>query len=311
MSPSVTEKRRNGQFFTFGNPFSHRVFLKWAERAKVASETILEPFAGANSLIAHLEQMGMCAEFASFDICPSSKRVKRRDTLKNFPEGFSVCITNPPWLAKNSATFRGFEFPECKYDDLYKFALEKCLLNCCWVAALIPESFICSNIFRERLTNFISLTADLFTDTGHPVGLALFEPHPTKKTGVWHGDSYVGNLAAIEDLRPNPVEDGPAITFNDPEGNVGLYALDNTREASIRFCPAEELSGYEVKHSGRHITKLTVEGEIKIDPWNDFIGDFRDRTEDVLMTSYKGIRKDGRYRRRLDWGLARGIIHNA
>ena len=310
MSPAE-EKRRNGQFFTHGNPFQHKVFLWWSELANIARETILEPFAGANSLIEHLEHMDLCADFQSFDISPSSKRVKKKDTLENFPRGFNVCVTNPPWLAKNSATVRGFEFPDCSYDDLYKFALSKCLDYCRWIAALVPESFICANLFRERLIGFISLTPDIFADTGHPVGLALFGPSKGKRTDVWYGDSHIGNLESIEALRPKPTEDGPGVTFNDPDGNVGLYALDNTREASIRFCPIDELSDYEVKGSGRHITKMTVEGEIRIDDWNSFIADFRNQTKDVLMTSYKGIRKDGMYRRRLDWSLARGIIHNA
>ena len=104
---------------------------------------------------------------------------------------------------------------------------------------------------------------------------------------------------------------GLSVSFNAPDGNVGLFALDNTLQASIRFCQADELDGYAVKPTGRHITKLAVNGPVRIADWNDCLDEFRQRTSDVLMTSYKGIRKDGKYRRRCDWDLARGIVHCA
>ena len=305
------DKRRNGQFFTNGNPFQHNAFRTWAEKAELVQQIVLEPFAGANDLIEHLEDMGLCRRSVSYDIEPSDRRVERRDTLRSFPAGFSVCVTNPPWLARNSATVRGFQFPNCSHDDLYKFALEKCLLNCGWVAALVPESFICARIFQRRLTDFISLSPNLFEDTGHPVGLALFGPTQTDNSRVWSGNFYVGDLDALNAMRPIPLSNGPEIRFNDPDGNVGLIALDNTKTASIRFCAVDELSDYQVKKTGRHITKLNVDGDVKIRRWNEYLNDFRRRTGDMLMTCYKGIRKDGRYRRRLDWNLARGIIHHA
>ena len=304
-------KRQDGRFYTIGDPFHHPAFRAWARRSGLPAHIVLEPFAGANRLIEHLEGMGLCTRSESYDLAPSHPRVRERDTLKSFPEGFRVCVTNPPWLAKNSATFRGYDFPDCPHDDLYKFALEKCLYHCDSVAALVPESFICAHVFKERLTDFVSLHPDLFTDTGHPVGLALFGPDPVQDVQVWSGDSRVGTLSELEKLRPQPRPGGPRVRFNDPQGNVGLIALDNTKTASIRFCPAEELADYPVKHTGRHITKLRVDGKIRIRKWNEHLADFRARTYDMLMTCYKGIRKDGRYRRRLDWKLARGIIHHA
>ena len=81
--------------------------------------SILEPFAGANLLISSLKDMGLCHRADSFDIAPAHTDVKLRDTLTDFPTGYEVCITNPPWLAKNSATRRGLAFPETPYDDLY------------------------------------------------------------------------------------------------------------------------------------------------------------------------------------------------
>ena len=303
-------KRLNGQYFTRANPFLHPEFRQWARSAHLPSAEVLEPFAGANGLIGFLKDMALCQKFRSYDIEPVNTEVIERDTLAAFPEGYDVCITNPPWLAKNSATVRGLPFPRCQYDDLYKFALEKCLENCKWVATLVPESFIRANLFQDRLQSFVSLTGDLFADTGHPVGLALFGPEPTKAVSVWSGHTSIGLLSSVQNLRPDPLPDGPEVKFNDPDGNVGLIALDNTREASIRFCDISELENYSVKISSRHITKVSVNCPLKIKNWNAFIDQIREQTHDVLMTSYKGIRKDGKYRRRCDWMLARGIVHH-
>lgn len=309
-------KRAHGQFFTRGNPFDHPAFARWAAGARLPEVRILEPFAGANSLIEHLTGMGLCSSYASFDIEPRAADVLPRDTLRCFPQGYEVCVTNPPWLAKNLATFRRLPYRGVGYDDLYKFALDRCLAHCGWVAALIPESFIRADLFRERLTDFISLPHHLFEETKHPVGMALFGPGGTARVGLWSGPDYIGELAEMEAMRPTANPGGPSVRFNEPDGNIGLIALDNTKEASIRFCRAGELDGYAVKSTGRHITRITVEGSPPPSPrtlarWNAYLAEFRDRTRDVLMTCYRGVRKDGRYRRRLDWDLARGIIHHA
>ena len=304
-------KRRTGRFYTVANPFRHPAFRAWAKAAGLPGRRILEPFAGSNRLVEFLEEMDLCRDSRSFDIAPADPRVRRRDTLRSFPSGYEVCVTNPPWLARNSAALRGLSFPRCGHDDLYKLCLEKCLSRCSWVAALIPESFLRSGLFRTRLRDFVSLTARMFADTGHPVGLALFGPDWSADAAVWADSLRVGALSDLERLRPSPTADGPAMRFNDPRGNVGLIALDNTRTASIRFCEVRELAGYRVKKTGRHITRITVRGPIRIEAWNGYLGEFRERTRDVLMTGYKGIRKDGMYRRRLDWRLARGIVHHA
>lgn len=305
-------KRANGRYYTAGNPFGHPAFLAWAEPARLRYSTVLEPFAGANSLIERLREMGLCKAFASFDIAPAHPDVQRRDTLADFPAGYDVCVTNPPWLARNSATSRGLAFPDTRHDDLYKVALETALARCPFVAALVPESFIRAGLFHDRLFAFISLTADMFADTGHPVGLALFDDsigHPDR-IQVWSGEDYVGDMAQLTSRRPSPLPDGAEVRFNDPFGNVGLIAVDNTTEASIRFCDGRELAGYAVKPSGRAITRMFVDGAVRIAEWNDALAAFRVETHDVLMTCFKGIRKDGMYRRRCDWALARGIVHH-
>ena len=307
----IVGKREAGQYFTTGNPFSHPSFLHWAHKAGLPSKQILEPFAGSNNLIALLEGMGLCQHSISYDLIPAAHGVQQRDTLRNFPKGYDVCITNPPWLAKNSATVRGLGYPsECPYDNVYKYALEQSLIHCGYVAMLVPESFITAHVLQDRLQDFISITAGLFSETTHPVGLALFVPEPVQDVTIWSGMTQVGLLSKLKSLRPSPHQDGFAIHFNREDGNVGLIALDNTKEASIRFCEVRELADYRVKATGRHITKLLVNSHVKIGEWNAVLNEFRDKTQDVLMTCYKGMRKDGKYRRRCDWALARGVIHH-
>lgn len=307
MSIQADRKRVNGQFFTVANPFDCRAFLAWSRRAGLPEETVLEPFAGANSLIDHLKSIKKVHKWMSYDIEPKTDSIIQQDTIADFPSGYNVCVTNPPWLAKNSAAFRGLPFPDTQYDDLYKLALTRCLDHCGYVAALIPESFIRANLHQERLHTFISLTKAMFNDTAHPVGLALFDPLPVDDVVIYSGKQRVGMLSELQQLRP-PSANASEIRFNDPNGNLGLIALDNTKEASIRFCDVNELKDYRVSDKCRHITKMTVPWRVSIRDCNNLIGTFREATKDVLLTCYRGIRKDGMYRRRLDWNLARDII---
>ncbi len=300
-------KRADGRYYTRGDPFSHAAFCEWARVAGLPQAKVLEPFAGANNLIKTLRAAGLCETFAAFDILPGDKSVKRRDTLADFPRGFNVCITNPPWLARNSATRRGLPYPQTRYDDLYKHCLAECLAHCGYVAALVPESFIRGGLFTPRLSAFVSLNNGMFADTEHPVGLALFVPRALN-TILYCGATKIGELRRLREYCPPASRDGGGVSFNSPDGNLGLIALDNNFCASIRFCEAAELDGYEVRQSCRAITKIRVPGRPQIGAYNRFINSFRKNTMDVFLTAYRGLRKDGFYRRRLDYALARDII---
>lgn len=307
----VDPQRRTGRFYTEANPFRHPAFRRWARSAGLPGGTVLEPFAGANRLMEHLRGLGLCGDFRAYDLRPAARGVRRRDTLASFPKGFDICVTNPPWLARNVATRLGMDFPDCGHRDVYGHALERCLSNCGWVAALVPESFLRTGLFRGRLRDFVSLTRPLFRDTAHPVGLAMFGPEDVADTRVWSGGDPVGALSELEAMRPAARRDGPDVRFNDPRGNVGLIALDNTLEASIRFCRPEDLGDYRIDGTRRSITRIRVGCRVRLGAWNRALGEFREATRDVLMTPFRGLRRDGRYRRRCDWALARGIIHRA
>ena len=306
-------KDQEGQFSaentTEHNPFDHTAFSDWADRNNLRSEEILEPFAGSNNIIKTLIGMGLCSRFRSYDHQPGDDDVLPRNTLEDFPTGFKVCVSHPPWLAIKKATRSKLALPNGEHQDLYQFCLEQCLDHCEAVALLLPESFIRTGLFRSRLSAFISLTYESFQDTAHPVALALFDKEDSKDVHIWSSDRYVGKLTELEALRPLLIPLGQRVEFNVPDGNVGLIALDNTTEASIRFCSVEELGDYEVKASSRMITKLSVE-KPNIDGWNRYIEEIRDKSSDVILTAYRGLREDGKYRRRLDYGFARSIIQN-
>ncbi len=312
------EKRANGCYFTAGeaNPFALPSFKLWAQRANLKKATLLEPFAGQGDLLHKLKSVGLLSRsIEAYDITPAARSIKKRDTLLNFPEGFDVCVTNPPWLARNSATMRALPFPhDCAHDDLYKQALELCLVNCPYVAALIPESFIRSfarvPLFYRRCEAFISLTDSLFCDTKHPVGLGLFAPTNRGNIRIYRDKQYLGRYGDLQTIAVCATAK-KTIRFNDPNGNLGLFALDNTKEASIRFCRAEEVRGYDIGVSSRAITIINIEHEITqnfLNKANSILDNFRRKTHDVFLTAYRGLRADGRYRRRLDWRQAKHII---
>ena len=322
--PACDSKRRQGRYYTAGetNPFALRAFRAWAREAGLPRRRLLEPFAGRGDLLQKLEEVGLLGAASAFDIAPATKgvskkvikKVKRRDTLENFPQGYQVCVTNPPWLARNSASLRGLPFPVCAYDDLYKHALEQCLANCAYVAALVPESFIRSfarsSLFRARLHSFVSLTGALFVETAHPVGLAMFSPRLENDIALYRNDLCLGGYQELQHCLPL-LRKKKMMRFNDGRGELGLFALDNTKEASIRFCDIEEVRGYKIGVSSRAITMIKIDERVTrqfLNNINDVLNSFRDRTHDIFLTAYRGLRKDGMYRRRLDWGLAKHII---
>lgn len=306
--------KQNGIFYTNAhNPFLNEAFLNWAERVGLSEKSILEPFAGANHVIRLLEQIDMCSNYQSFDISPGSDDVIEADTITNFPIGFEACVTNPPWLYKSRARRLGLNYPETKWDNLYKHCLELCLKCCDYVAILIPASFLSSDIFLDRLDSVAIIQKKVFFDTDNPVCLAMFSKDKSTKARVFLDDEYIGNLSEIRQKMPK--ESNIEANFNHEHGDLGLIAIDNTREPSIRFCMGCLLEGYDIRPSSRSITRISVKNVTMhhslVERINQRLEAFRNETHDIFMTPFKGIRKDGKYRRRLDYRLAKRIIAEA
>lgn len=329
----MSKKREKGQYFTVENPFILKPFKEWFNSIEEKKkEILLEPFAGANNIVVLLSNAGIKnKKWVCLDIEPvNDKRnssgfiVENWDTLRSYPKNYNVVITNPPYLAKNSAKRRGIDFPNTKHDDIYKEALEIMLNGSEYVAAIIPESFVTQKIFHNRLESVISLTCEMFNDTEVPVCLALFVPE-NKKSVVDDFDIYdleekIGSYVEINkktefllELK-NEKNKKKIIKFNDKNGVVGFFAVDNHATESIKFVDGDFVVSSKIKISSRNVTKISIEGINKqnknlfIEKANELIKTYRKESGDVLMTSFKGLRKDGKYRRRMDFNQARKII---
>lgn len=320
------KKKKFGQYYTKYNPFSNLFFKKWFNQIPEESKKIiLEPFAGANNILKLMDETGISNNliWKCYDLYPSNDsentfnkfKIEKRDTIKDFPKGYDLVITNPPYLAKNKIKDLDINFDR-KYNDLYLHALDLMLENCSYVAAIIPESFVTSNKFIDRLYGIISLEFKMFDDTEVPVCLALFNKEKTKKKRIYRSNKYIGDLSELKKIQLKYTDSKiiKNIRFNDPKGNIGFIAIDNTVTDSIRFLIGDEINK-EIKVSSRSITKISgIKFEKKeslenfIKKLNEEVKQYRKETKDVFLTSFKGLRKDNKYRRRMDFLTARKII---
>lgn len=324
-----SKKKLLGQFFTITNPFHIDIFYKWMDLIpKSKKETVIEPFAGANNIVKMIQDLGFTHQWNCYDIKPDLENatpeypIIQRDTIKNFPSDYFVGITNPPYLAKNSATRTGLKFPDTIYDDLYKVALDVMLNNLEYVAAIIPESFINADLFHNRLYAFISLTCKMFDDTSCPVCLALFIPTSQKQELELVEDDFfvfaqnrrIGMYKDLGDKKPKS-SIKIAWKFNDPDGIIGIRCIDGTVKPTIEFIYGEEIDRSKIKISSRSFTRISgLPCDINL---NDFIvkcniklNKYREDTSDIFFTSFKGLRKDNKYRRRLDFANAKMIMNS-
>ena len=300
-------------------------FYKWLEDIKITSkDRIIEPFAGSNNIPAMIEEGDIITEneWSCFDIEPGDNafpkyKIIQRDTIKNYPTGFKVAITNPPYLSKNSATRRGLAFPKTKYDDLYKLCLEVMLKHTPYVAAIIPETFLTAGLFHERIHSVISLTCKMFSDTDCPVCLALFVPEneAPDSFNIYRMNELLGTF---KELSSGDIKDslGIAWKFNDPNGEIGIWCIDNTKCNSIVFGEGGKIKSSLIKNTSRSLTRVgglpdAVDKEKFINKCNEILNKYRLETKDVFMASFKGLRVDGLYRRRLDFATARRIMNHA
>lgn len=324
----VDRKKLHGQFYTKTNPFHNDLFLKWLKAIPESIKTSspwLEPFAGSNNIVKMIAELGEQRDWACFDLHPGANVDERfpiatRDTLKDFPQGYGMAITNPPYLAKNSATRDGLAFPDCGFDDLYKHALDVMLSQVGYVAAIIPESFLTTGLFHGRLYGVATLNCRMFEDTDCPVCLALFVPAEVKKGSLdflcYKGNFKMGDFSKLSKQKDQLVQSRARVDwkFNEQGGSIGLYAVDSQKGRSIRFVAGRDIDDLRVKGSSRSVTKIAgiprgVSATALIEAANDLLSTFRDSTFDVFLTAFKGMRADGDYRRRLDYSMARTLLN--
>ena len=78
------------------------------------------------------------------------------------------------------------------------------------------------------------------------------------------------------------------MTFNDKNGKLGLIAIDNTKEPSIRFCKGEEISQEKIKITSRSITRINIDFDIDklIKRANEVLKEYRKETHDIFLTPF-------------------------
>lgn len=165
----------------------------------------------------------------------------------------------------------------------------------------------------------------MFDDTDCPVCLALFIPEKQKETlfdnkndfTIYHSDNLIGNYFGIKN-KLITTDGNINLKFNHKAGQIGLLAIDGTKAPSIMFTPAEAVREDEVKPTSRGKTRILLDApEIEVNrdeliaKCNTLLAKHREETSDIFLTPFRGLREDGRYRRRLDYKMARNIINQA
>lgn len=345
-------KRSMGAYMTDGDPFRFPCVSEWVRDAVAPnvgdSLTVCEPYAGTCALVRafddHFAGMFGSMGWAAYDINPPDASdslcpdvmVRHANTLLDMPGTYDLIVTNPPYLARNSARRRGLDFPFDRRGigidrpaDLYQFALDTCLSHARYVIALIPESFITSRYDKARLDRTLSLPGDMFTDTECPVCLAMFSEHGSGSDGGYAlygwdfpNDGLIGTYSDIEReseciLAGGTQDTIASLRFNDPNGLLGLRGVDSSGTARMAFVAGDDIAPSDVKQSSRSITRIssgTMDGrdlDAIIGRCNETLAEWRDATDDVFLTAFKGTRSDGRYRRRLSFAIAARIVAKA
>lgn len=291
----LENKQILGQFYTTSDPFlGSDAFSLW-NSLRPRNTKVLEPFAGAGLLYSYLDE-----DWVGYDIEPKLNNIIKQDTITDFPTGYSVCITNPPYLAKTTITRQRLN-AAIYYQDLYLDCLKLMLDNCEYVAAIIPSTFYNTNLFQDRLLAWDKLDKEIFSDTDAPVGVAYFTPK-VKNTIL-----YV-NGQQIKENPPQRVEQN--LSFNVSTGNYVLCAIDTTRGMNIHI--HNDLNSFNrekyLKHTSRNYSLFYSQVDLDIDKVNSFINEWRIETNDFYLTSFKSTMRNGLYRKRMNFNILKWII---
>ena len=291
----MATKQLLGQFYTTSNPFKGSDAFSLWDSVRPHNVKVLEPFAGAGFLYSYLNE-----EWVGYDIDPKRDDIIQQDTIKNFPVGFDVCITNPPYLAKTTISREKLNVL-IKYQDLYLDCLELMLQNCQYVAAIIPSTFYNTNLFQNRLLAWDKLDKEVFSDTDVPVGVAYFTPK-VRETKL-----YVNGK---EIVKQSPKNIKSSLAFNVSHGNYVLSAIDTTKGRNIHI--HNDVENFDrkkyLKNTSRNYSLFYSPLELDIDKINSFIEEWRTKTNDFYLTSFKSTMKSGTYRKRMNFNILKWIV---
>jgi len=284
---------------------------------------VIDPYAGDLSLRTHLKNMGV-KDFIGFDIDEKMLNgdVGYNDSLLSIPSSKRLLVTNPPYMSKYTATRYGSRFykyfENTTLTDVYLIALEKCLASHDNVVAIVPETFLINGNFTDRLSLIVVVEENVFGNTSCPVLVACFQKdkNPKSKVKIYKNDKFIFTLGELNNKDKFPNKKAK-ITFNDQNGNIGLRGIDGKQSDQIDFCEPEALKyKKKMKASSRLISLIDVPGaygkeKYLVDTCNKILEKYRKDTHDLLMAPFKGNNKNGKRRRRIDYGTARAIIEEA
>lgn len=319
------EKTSTGCFYTAKDTWLTEPVADFVRRCLPHISGFLDPFAGEGHLL------NVCASkfslpIAGFDL--NAARWEYNDSLISIPPTQHLIVTNPPYLAKHSASRKGVAdqvqqyYESSDWDDLYQIAILRCLEAARITIAIIPETFLNSNFPKDSLVLASVLENNPFTDTTVPVCVACFDnsfSDGAQQAKLYVENQYCGHYGDIFCIRQKHQKNDKVI-FNDPTGNIALRAVDSTDpNAPIRFLPAEDFHYHreKIKVSSRLLTYLSIESlpcELRdklITVANQKLQSLRTKSHDLILSPFKGNNRDGRRRRRLDYALARWILHEA
>ena len=315
-----------GSFYTTKSGWLTHQVRHFLENALIESNGyLLDPFAGDGHLLETIKAdliLGRQVKQATgFDIQGANWAIN--DSLVAIPNPErAVIVTNPPYLANHSAKRKGVEQLVAKYfanstqKNLYRIALENALASADYVVAIVPETFLLSTFPKHRLELAVVIQDQLFADTDAPALVACFGKKVRDDAHVFTGEQSIGTLKEILFLRQSKAPK-QNIFFNDPNGRIGLRAVDGSDgKTPIAFVAAKDF-GYpsdSVVVSSRLMTYLEVPGVADVDipelisKANALLASIRQRSGDLVLAPFKGNDRTGRRRRRLDYALARKIL---
>jgi len=296
----MNKKQILGQYFSTSNVFNIDPLKFWTDTIPHWDHRkILEPFAGGCDILNYFPNH----EFLCYDIDPQMKQIRYRDSIKDFPKGPDVCITNPPYLAKNSITRKGVDV-ELKYVDLYLDALEQCLEHCKWVAVIIPSTFIGLSQFKDRCVAIDKIDRVAFSDTKNPVCVAYFTQRETPTLLT-----YVNGRRVYMNGHNTPKNVDMDIKFNVPDGNYVLTGIDS-RKTNISI--SNDVENFDrkkyLKNTSRNYVLFKADN-LDVDKVNESIQQWRSETGDYFLTAFKSPVGDNEYyRKRISFNQLKWII---
>ncbi|MEZ0180333.1 hypothetical protein ['Camptotheca acuminata' phytoplasma] len=192
--------------------------------------------------------------------------------------------------------------------------------------AIVPETFINSKFNKNNINRIVIIESNPFEDATIPICVVCFNGQKNEQQIIYKNDKKIGllkDLLKFKNLIQIKNDFLKSLKFNDILGAIALLGVDSTNlQKKIKFINKANLS-YDLKNvkiSSRAITvinsnilnTLTSQKITQtIEKANKILNDFRQKTEDVLLTPFKGNNSLKQRRRRLDFTLASQIITQA